>query len=172
LAKAGTDNIDIILLDISMPGLGFMETLRRLRAIHAPFKILILSMHPEEQYAIRALKAGADGYLTKNHTPEELLVAIKQLNTGMRYISPALVGQLVDELTMGKRRSLLHEHLSTREYQILCMLGKGINTTDIGLKLSLSPKTVSTYKTRMFEKMGFKNYAELILYVSKNNLAN
>ncbi len=172
LAKAAKENFDIILLDISMPGPGFMETMRRLQIIDKQFKILILSMHPEEQYAIRALKAGADGYLTKNHSPEELIAAIIKLKNGGRYISPTLAEQLVDELTVEKREHLKHECLSTREYQILCMLSIGIKTTEIGVKLSLSPKTISTYKSRIFEKMGFKNNAELILYALKNNLTN
>ena len=172
LSRLDSLKLDIILLDISMPGPGFLELMRRLSAFGNGFRVLILSTHPEEQYALRALKSGASGYLTKNHSPEELLAAIRRIDKGGRYISQSLGEQLAKELTVAKGETDAHDGLSDREYQILCLLAGGSRSTDIAHKLSLSPKTISTYRTRIFEKMGFKNNAQLIRYAVRHDLVD
>ncbi len=164
--------VDVVLLDISMPGPGFLEVMRRLCIHKTPFSILVLSIHPEKQYATRSLQAGASGYLTKNHSPKELLNAIRHIYRGGKYISPSLAEHLADNLCTNGEEKPLYEKLSDREYQILCMLGSGMKSTDIAKVLSLSPKTINTYRTRIFEKMDFKNYAQLILYVVKHGIVD
>jgi two-component system, NarL family, invasion response regulator UvrY len=162
---------DIILLDISMPGKDGLEVLKEIRAenIHVP--VLILSMYPEEQYALRALKAGASGYLTKESAPEELLEAIRRITEGGKYISSSIAERLADALlTKGSKTDNPHELLSDREYQVLCMIGAGKTVTEIGEELSLSVKTIATYRSRIIEKTGLKNNSEIIRYVVRKNL--
>ena len=161
--------IDVILLDISMPGPGFIDILNRLELKYPLLRILVLSMHSEDHYAIRAIKAGAEGYLTKNHSPEELATAIRHVYRGNKYVTPSLAERLASMLN-AKTDNPLHETLSNREYQILCLIGSGNDTRDIASKLSLSPKTISTYRTRIFDKMGFKANSELIRYALEHNL--
>ena len=161
--------IDVILLDISMPGPGFIDILNRLELKYPLLRILVLSMHSEDHYAIRAIKAGAEGYLTKNHSPEELATAIRHVYRGNKYVTPSLAERLASMLNT-KTDNPLHETLSNREYQILCLIGSGNDTRDIASKLSLSPKTISTYRTRIFDKMGFKANSELIRYALEHNL--
>jgi two-component system, NarL family, invasion response regulator UvrY len=161
--------IDVILLDISMPGPGFIDVLNRLELKYPRIHVLVLSMHSEDHYAIRAIKAGADGYLTKNHSPEELATAIRHVYQGNRYVTPSL-GEKLASMLKTSTDNPLHEALSNREYQILCLIGSGNDTRDIASKLSLSPKTVSTYRTRIFDKMGFKANSELIRYAIEHNL--
>lgn len=169
LAKLRTTLVDVLLLDISMPGPGFLEVMRRLRANTPECKILVLSAHPEEQYAIRALKAGASGYLTKNHSPDELANAIRRIHKGGKYVSQAMAERLIVDLGSESTKAL-HESLSDREYQVLCMLGEGRKINEIAALMSVSPKTVTTYRARILSKMGLKNNAELILYAVNNNL--
>lgn len=169
LAKLRTTLVDVLLLDISMPGPGFLEVMRRLRANTPECKILVLSAHPEEQYAIRALKAGASGYLTKNHSPDELANAIRRIHKGGKYVSQAMAERLIVDLGSESTKAL-HESLSDREYQVLCMLGEGRKINEIAASMSVSPKTVTTYRARILSKMGLKNNAELILYVVNNKL--
>jgi two-component system, NarL family, invasion response regulator UvrY len=169
-----TLDVDIILLDISMPGPGFLEILSRLTDSgdnNKIIKILVLSTHPEEQYAIRAIKAGANGYLTKDHSPNELIDAIKIIISGKRYISQALAELMANDVVQGGSSTSPHEHLSNREYQILCMLGKGMAIKEISHSLSLSPKTVSTYRIRLCNKLNFKNNADLIHYVIDHDIS-
>jgi two-component system, NarL family, invasion response regulator UvrY len=169
-----TLDVDIILLDISMPGPGFLEILSRLTDSNEDrqeIKILVLSTHPEEQYAIRAIKAGANGYLTKDHSPSELINAIQHIMKGKRYISQALAELMANDVVQGSQSKSPHENLSNREYQILCMLGKGMPIKEISHSLSLSPKTVSTYRIRLCNKLNFKNNADLIHYVIDHNLS-
>lgn len=169
LRKIRKEKYDVILLDISMPKKNAIEVLDELREEKIQPRILILSIHSEEQYAIRALKAGAFGYLTKDSAPNELISAIRKISSGRRYISPALTEKLVDSLGT-KANKYPHEDLSTREYQIMLMLASGKRETDIALQLFLSIKTVSTYKTRILKKMGMKNTSEIIYYAIKNKL--
>ena len=163
------DNIDVLLLDISMPGPGFLEILQRLEAKHPLIRILVLSMHPEDHYAIRAIKAGAAGYLTKDHSPEELAKAVRRVYRGFRYITPTLAEDLAT-LLKADGATQLHEKLSNREYQVFHMIGSGRDTKTIAAQLSLSPKTVSTYRSRILDKMELRSNAEIIRYAIEHGL--
>ena len=163
------DNTDVLLLDITMPGMGFQELIRLLIKKNPSLKILVLSVHSEEHYALRALKAGALGYLTKDRTPEELETAIRSVQQGDTYITSSLSDRLA-RILIREQKNNVDRELSQREYQILCMLGTGKRITDIAKELGLSPKTVSTYRSRIFEKMQFKNNAELIRYAVEYDL--
>ncbi|HKH84839.1 MAG TPA: response regulator transcription factor [Gemmatimonadales bacterium] len=160
---------DIVLLDVSMPGLRFLEVLQRLRAEHPTVAVLVLSVHPEDQYAVRALRAGASGYLTKDHSPEELTEAIRRVYRGNKYVSVVLAERLAADLA-GGARNIRHELLSDREYEVLCLLGSGRTVKEIAHSLELSPKTVSTYRTRVLEKMGATTNADLVRYASQHGL--
>lgn len=160
---------DVIVLDISMPGPGLLRMLQQLRSAHSPLKILILSSHPEDQYAIRALQAGADGYLTKEHSGEALAVAVRHVAAGRKYVSPELAEHLATELT-GGGTGQPHEALSNREFQVFTCLGQGLTAKETGEKLSLSPKTVHTYRARIFEKTGLRNDADIVRYAVRNSL--
>lgn len=162
---------DIVLLDISMPGKDGLEVLKDVRADRIEVPVLILSMYPEEQYALRALKAGASGYLTKESAPEELLEAIRKITQGGKYISSSIAERLADAfVAKGNTSDNPHELLSDREYQVLCMIGAGKTVTEIGEQLSLSVKTIATYRSRILEKTGLKNNSEIIRYVLKKDL--
>jgi two-component system, NarL family, invasion response regulator UvrY len=160
---------DIVLLDVTMPGPGFLEMLQRLRAEHPTVAVLVLSVHPEDQYAVRALRAGASGYLTKDHSPEELTDAIRRVCRGHKYVSPALAERLAADLAGGAGDSR-HELLSDREYEVLCLLGSGRKVKEIARSLELSPKTVSTYRTRILEKMQASSNADLVRYAALHGL--
>jgi two-component system, NarL family, invasion response regulator UvrY len=160
---------DIVLLDVSMPGSGFLDVLQRLRSEHPTVAVLVLSVHPEDQYAVRALRAGASGYLTKDHSPEELTEAIRRVHRGHKYISPQLAERLAADLTVGARE-VRHEVLSDREYDVLCLLGSGRTVKEIAQSLQLSPKTVSTYRTRVLEKMHATSNADLVRYAAVHGL--
>jgi len=169
LSLCENDDIDVLLLDISMPGPGFLEILQRLEAKHPLIRILVLSMHPEDHYAIRAIKAGAAGYLTKDHSPEELAKAVRRVYRGFRYITPTLAEDLAT-LLKADGATQPHEKLSNREYQVFHMIGSGKDTKAIASLLSLSPKTVSTYRSRIMEKMKLSSSAELIRYAIEHGL--
>jgi DNA-binding NarL/FixJ family response regulator len=160
--------VDIVLLDLTPPGENGFAVLRRLREEYPDLPVLILSVHPEDQYAIRLLKAGAAGYLTKESAPEVLLVAIRKVVSRGRYIGPGLAELLAAERIEGSIP--LHDRLSDREFQILTRIAQGKALTEIGEELFLSPKTVSTYRQRILEKMGMKSNAELTRYVVEQNL--
>jgi two-component system invasion response regulator UvrY len=160
---------DIVLLDVTMPGPGFLEVLQRLRSEHPTVAVLVLSVHPEDQYAVRALRAGASGYLTKDHSPEELTEAIRRVHRGHRYVSAQLAERLAADLTAGSRE-VRHEVLSDREYAVLCLLGSGRTVKEIAGSLQLSPKTVSTYRTRVLEKMHASSNADLVRYAALHGL--
>lgn len=160
---------DIVLLDVSMPGLRFLDVLQRLRSEHPTVAVLVLSVHPEDQYAVRALRAGASGYLTKDHSPEELTEAIRRVYRGNKYVSPALAERLATDVAAGSR-DVRHELLSDREYEVLCLLGSGRAVKEIAHSLQLSPKTVSTYRTRVLEKMGVSSNADLVRYAALHGL--
>ncbi|MBI3459867.1 response regulator transcription factor [Candidatus Acetothermia bacterium] len=166
----GTQPWDIVILDLSMPDRGGLEVLNDLHRDFPQLPILILSMHPEDQFAVRVLKAGASGYMTKDSAPEELVNAIRKILAGHKYISSALAEKLAKDLEAGTEK-LPHETLSDREYHVMCMLASGKTVSEIAKELSLSVKTISTYRARVLEKMGMKNNAELIHYVLKNKLA-
>ena len=160
---------DLIILDITMPGLSGIEVLKQLKAEYPNLPVLILSMHPEQQYAIRTIKAGASGYLTKESAPEELMVAIRKISSGGKYISSSLAETLVMDLTEDENKPI-HETLSNREFEVLKLMGYGKSVGDISEILCLSAKTISTYRSRILEKMNLKNTAELIHYAVKNGL--
>lgn len=160
---------EAVILDISMPGRNGIEILKELKKARPRIPVLILSMHPEEQFARRALKAGASAYLTKESAPEEVVKALRRVLGGGRYVSAALAEKLASDLGQETERPV-HEVLSDREFQVLRMMALGKTVTDIAEELALSVKTVSTYRTRMLEKTGMKNNAELIRYAIQNHL--
>lgn len=169
LTQMTTKTCDVVLLDISMPGRSGLEVLHHLTRAHPILPVLVFSMHPESQYAVRAFKAGAAGYLTKDTIPAELVTAIRQVVRGGRYVSPALAEHLVLEVTAGRNQPP-HERLSDREYQVLCLLAAGRTVTAIAAELALSVKTVSTYRSRILDKMHLQNTAELIRYAVRHRL--
>ena len=161
--------VDVLLLDISMPGPGFLETMDRVRKDHPEVRVLVVSMHPEERWATRAFQSGAAGYLTKAHSAEELAEAIRRVHQGGRYVTPTLAERLASRLGPGGG-TVGHESLSRREYQVLCLLGSGKMVKSAALELGVSPKTISTYRTRILEKLGLRSTADLIRYVVEHEL--
>jgi DNA-binding NarL/FixJ family response regulator len=162
---------DVIVLDITMPGKGGLEVLQELRREKPKLPVLILSAHPEDQLALRLLKAGAAGYLTKDKAPEVLVTAVRRVQAGGRYVSESLAEKLVSKFqTNGTRQP--HEALSDREYQVMRMIAAGKSIKDIGKELFLSVRTVSTYRSRMLEKMRMSSNAELIRYAVHNKLVD
>lgn len=162
---------DVVLLDITMPGRNGLEALRDIKAVRPELPVLMLSIHPEDQYAIRALKAGASGYLTKESAPEELVGAIRKVIRGGRYITVSLAERLADEVGGASDKSRKpHELLSDREFQVLVEIGRGKSITAIAEELSLSVKTVSTYRTRILEKLGGSGTADLVRYALEHQL--
>ena len=160
---------DVLLLDISMPDRSGIEVLKQLRQEFPKLAVLMLSMHREDQYAIRSLKAGASGYLNKQSAPDELVNAIRQVAQGHKYISPALAQQLANQI--GDDREVPpHETLSDREYQTLTMIASGKTVSEIAAELVLSVKTISMYRTRLLQKMKLRHNADLTHYAIKNNL--
>ncbi|MBN2289729.1 MAG: response regulator transcription factor [Candidatus Glassbacteria bacterium] len=162
---------DIVLLDITMPGRGGLEILEQLRAEKPGVKVLVLSVHPEEYYAVRVLKAGASGYLNKEKAPAELIKAIRKVALGGKYVSPALAEMLAFELETGRDRTP-HELLSNREFQVMCLIASGKTVSQVAAELSLSVRTISTYRSRILEKMKMKSNAELTRYAIKNQLVD
>ncbi|HKV73838.1 MAG TPA: response regulator transcription factor [Gemmatimonadales bacterium] len=160
---------DLVLLDVSMPGGNFLDTLKALRERYPSIKVLVLSVHPEDQWAVRALRAGAAGYLTKDHSPGQLLEAIRRVYRGGRYVSPTLAEQLASQLDLGGQRAP-HELLSDREFEVMRRLGSGLTVSQIAAELALSAKTVSTYRTRILEKMAVESNADLVKYAARYGL--
>ncbi len=160
---------DIVILDITMPGRGGLDVLKELKHERPKLPILMLSVHPEDQYAVRALKAHASGYMTKDSAPEELVKAIRKILRGGKYISSTLAEKLAFDLETETEKPL-HETLSDRESQVMLMIASGKTISQIAEELSLSGKTIGTYRTRILEKMKMKTNAELTHYVIKNNL--
>ena len=169
LELARKNDFGVVLLDIAMPGRGGIDALKELKGEKPTLPVLVLSMYPEEQYAVRALKAGASGYLTKESAPEELIAAIRKVSVGGKYISPSLGDKLVVRLGT-ETENPLHEKLSDREYQVILMIASGKTVKEIADELSLSVKTISTNRSRALRKMKMKNNAELTYYVIKNGL--
>jgi two-component system invasion response regulator UvrY len=160
---------DIALLDITMHGRTGLDVLKKIRASAFKVPVLVLSAHPEEQYAVRVLKAGAAGYLTKESAPQELCRALRKVWSGGKYITPTLAEQLAAEVQSSGRPA--HESLSNREYQVMLLIAAGKVPKEIGDELSLSVKTVGTYRTRILEKLKLKNNAELMRYVLERGLS-
>jgi len=171
LQKIREGDYDVILLDISMPGRSGLEVLKDIRAERPKLPVLILSMHSEEQYAVRALRAGASGYLTKASAPDELIGAIRKVSRGRKYVTASLAEKLALELDADTRKPP-HEMLSDREYQVMLMLASGKAVKEIADELCLSVKTISTYRSRILEKMNMKKNAELTLYAIQNSLVS
>lgn len=160
---------DVILLDISMPGRDGLETLREMKSIRPKTPVLILSIYPEEHYAVRVLRGGASGYVAKASAPDDLISAIRRVASGGKYISPVVAERLTYELDKDSSRPP-HEILSDREYQVMRMISAGKTVKEIAADLCLSIKTVSTYRVRIFEKLGITNNAALVLYAVQNKL--
>jgi two-component system invasion response regulator UvrY len=170
LNKARMGNYDVVILDISMPGKNGIDVLEQIKYERPNLPVLMLTMYPEEQLAVRALKIGASGYLTKASAPDELVSAIQKVLTGGKYVSSSLAEHLASLLQQTERQP--HETLSNREYQVLRLIASGKTTAEIAKELLLSVKTISTYHSRILEKMGMKNNAELIHYAINNHLVS
>lgn len=169
VAKVLKSDFDVVLLDISMPGRNGIDILKQVKTERPKISVLILSMYSEEQYAMRALRAGASGYLTKESAPDELIEAIRRVSQGRKYISAAVAEKLALNLEPGSDRPP-HEVLSDREYQVMCMIASGKTIKEIGDQLGLSVKTISTYRARILEKLNIKNNAALTHYAIQNRL--
>ena len=169
VAVLRTTEPDVVLLDITMPGAPFPGLLRLLRSAFPRIEVLIVTMHGEDQFAVRALKEGAAGYLTKQQPPEEVISAIKQIAGGGRYLTAAVAERAAAALD-GSAPRLPHERVSRREYEVLCMIGLGKSVKQIATELGVSPKTVSTHRARLLRKMHLKTSAELIRYVLQYGL--
>ncbi|MCB9255439.1 MAG: response regulator transcription factor [Bdellovibrionaceae bacterium] len=163
------NNYDMVVLDISLPDRSGLDVLKELKKTHPELPVLVLTMHAEEQYALRVFKAGASGYLTKDSAPAQLVKAIEKVTSGGKYVSHSLAEKLVLDIGDNGARPL-HETLSDREFQVLTNLASGKTAGQIATELGLSVKTVSTYRTRILEKMHLRNNAELIHYAIQNKL--
>ena len=160
---------DVVLLDIALPGKSGLDLLKELKAVRPKLPVLVLSAHPEDQFAVRVLKAGAEGYMTKESAPEELVSATRKILAGGRYVSSTLA----EKLALRVKRDLTgtpHETLSDREYGVMCQIASGKTLAEIAGELSLSPKTVSTYRARILEKLGVRNSAAIVRYAMRNGL--
>jgi DNA-binding NarL/FixJ family response regulator len=171
LEKMRSDRWDVVVLDISMPGRGGLDILKQLKSEQPKLPVLMLTIHPEDQYAVRVLRAGASGYLTKESAPDHLVEAIRKVARGGKYISPHLAEKLAFNLESLSEKPL-HEALSDREFQVLRLIASGKTVKEIGEELSLSVKTISTYRTRILEKMKMKNNAELTHYAIQQKLVD
>jgi two-component system, NarL family, invasion response regulator UvrY len=170
LEKVRELDCDVLVLDISMPRFSGLESLREIRYLRPELPVLILSMHAEDQYAIRSLKAGAAGYLNKESAVDELVTAIRKVVSGGKYLSVSAAEKIALEIGNNSDKAP-HDRLSNREYSVLLMIGSGKSISEIADELSLSVKTVSTYRTRILEKMNLNTNADLIRYVIENNLS-
>jgi DNA-binding NarL/FixJ family response regulator len=160
---------DVLIMDITMPGMSGLAALKQVKQEFPDLPVVILSMHPEEQYAVRTFKAGADGYLTKSTAPEELVKAIQKVRTGGKYVSPSL-GETLAQTVRSSTERPPHELLSDREYEVLCLLGAGKTVGEIAEATHLSVTTISTYRARLLDKMQMKTTAELTRYAIEHRL--
>lgn len=160
---------DVLVLDLNLPGRGGLEVLASLRETDSPVKTLVVSMFPEDQYAIRCLRAGAQGYLNKAGNPSELITAVRTIAQGRKYVTPEVAHMLVDNLSAPTSEAL-HDALSERELQTLLKIASGKRLSDIAEELMLSPKTVSVYRSRVLEKLKLSNNSELTVYAIRNGL--
>lgn len=171
LAKIEKQDFDVVMLDITMPGRSGLDILKDLKHTRPGLPVIVLTVHPEEQYAVRIMKEGAAGYLTKESAPEELVMALKRVSSGRKYITPSLAEKLAFALDVDAEKPL-HETLSNREYQVLRLIASGKKVKEVAEELCLSEKTISTYRFRTLQKMGLKNSAQLIRYAFKHNLVD
>jgi len=171
LNEVWENDYDVVLLDISMPGRNGLDILKELKSVKPDVHVLVLSVHPEEQYAVRMLRAGASGYLTKESAPDELIAAIRKVSLGGKYVRSSLAERLAFNLGVDAEKPP-HERLSDREYQVMCMIASGKTVNEIAGEILLSVKTISTYRSRMLKKMDMKNSAELIHYAIKHRLVD
>jgi DNA-binding NarL/FixJ family response regulator len=169
LSRVRAEAWDLLVLDMSMPGRSGLDILKEVRRERPTTPVLVLSMHPEDQFAVRLLKAGAAGYLNKESAPDELVAAVRKVLTGGKYVSAALAEKLAFNLDQDSDRPA-HEVLSDREFQVLRMLAAGQTVAQIAAELMLSPKTISTYRARLLDKLGLHSNAELIHYAIQNQL--
>jgi DNA-binding NarL/FixJ family response regulator len=169
LQQVQENDYDVLVLDIGMPDGSGLEVLHQLRTLRPELRVLILSMYPERQYALRALKAGAAGYLTKESAPDELVAAVRRIAQGGKYITQSLAEELTAAL-VGEAEQTPEEILSDREFQVVCMLAEGKTIAAIASELALSVKTVSTYRARVLEKLNLSNTAEIIRYAFEHKL--
>jgi DNA-binding NarL/FixJ family response regulator len=160
---------DVLVLDLNLPGRGGLEVLASLKETETPIRVLVVSMFPEDQYAIRCLRAGAQGYLNKAGNPAELIEAVRTIAQGRKYVTPSVAQMLVDNLATPTSEAL-HDSLSERELQTLLKIASGKRLSDIAEELMLSPKTVSVYRSRVLEKLKLSNNAELTVYAIRNGL--
>jgi two-component system, NarL family, invasion response regulator UvrY len=163
---------DVLVMDVGLPGKNGIDILKALREDHPRLKVLMVSMYPEDQYAVRAFRAGAFGYLNKASAPEKLLEALSQVIAGRKYVTPEIAQALIENLSAPEDAGSPHEKLSDREFQTLKMIASGQRLADIADALALSPKTVSVYRARILEKMGMSNNAELTHYAIKHGLVD
>jgi two-component system invasion response regulator UvrY len=171
LEQLGKKGWDVALLDITLPGKSGLDLLKELKAARPKLPVLVLSVHPEDQFAVRALKAGAAGYMTKESAPEELVNAIRKILAGGQYVSPTLAEKLALSVRKDSTRTP-HETLSDREYEVMCRIASGRTVTEIAGDLSLSVKTISTYRARILEKLGVRNSTEITRYAIRNGLVS
>jgi two-component system invasion response regulator UvrY len=164
-----TGAFDLVMLDLSMPGLSGLEVLNQIKTRYPQLPVLVLSAHPETEFAVRIFKAGASGYLNKHMAPEELVTAIRRVISGKKYIGPAVAEVLADSLT--KDLDEPHTSLSDREFQVMLLIAAGKTVSEIAEEVALSVKTVSTYRSRILEKMKLRNNAELMRYVVGHNIS-
>ena len=173
IEQVWNNNYDAILMDISMPGKDGIDVMKEIKSNKPDLPVLIISMYPEDQYAIRAIKAGASGYVMKSCSQDELSTALERVLNGDKYVSTSLAIKLASYVENENNRNnsiLPHEFLSDREYEIMCLMASGKSLKEIACELSLSPKTISTYRSRLMDKMNMKNNVELINYVIRKKL--
>jgi DNA-binding NarL/FixJ family response regulator len=169
LAKLSNTHFDLAILDISMPKITGLDLLQHLKNKNIRTNVLMLSFHPQEQYAVRAFKLGASGYISKDSAFEELTIAIRKIAAGGKYVSPAFAEKLLFN-EVSTTNQLMHESLSEREFQVMIMLAKGKSASEIAAEIFISDKTVTTYRARIMEKMKMKKNAELTIYAIRNKL--
>ena len=160
---------NLVILDINMPGRNGLEILKEIKEHHPDIPVIIFSMYPEDQFAVRAIKSGASAYITKDISSKKLAEAIKKILMGERYLTPSITELITNEL-MGDHRKPVHEVLSDREYQVFLLIAKGKNVSGIALDLSLSVKTISVYRANILKKMNLRNNSEITYYAFKHNL--
>lgn len=170
LAEAGKQPWNLVVLDLTMPGRSGLDALHELKAAHPDMPVLVLSMHPEDQFAVRVLRAGASGYLTKESAPEEIVQAVKKILAGGRYIRSSVADLLALQLQQGNANQPPHNRLSDREFQVMGLMAKGKTVTTIAEDLCLSVKSVSTYRARVLEKLNLHSTADLVRYTIQHRL--
>ena len=170
LAQIRARNFDVVTLDLDMPGLSGLELLKQVRLVKPRLPVLVVSIYPEEQYALRCLKAGASGYLNKSSAPEELVVAVRALAAGRSCMTAAMSERMSRTLQRPKADVLPHEQLSEREYEVMLLLARGLSVSELGEKLFLSERTVSILRARILQKTGWESDAQIMRYVSEHGL--